>query len=120
MIEIRMCYIQPKPAGKEVRNSYVIEVATADVDGMRYETRSRSSGEAALARKLVEVGVPDQPWTSFTPTGTPALRGKSIHRLAQMTVVESDRRGLQAVRFQVHPLSSTASSAVPDFEGVVE
>lgn len=61
MIEIRMAFVQPKPAPRNLRNTYVVEVPTAEVDGQRYEARSRSSGEAALARVLVAAGVPDQP-----------------------------------------------------------
>jgi hypothetical protein len=35
---------------------------------------------------LAAAGVPDQPWQSFTATGTPTLRGRSLHRLAALTV----------------------------------
>jgi hypothetical protein len=51
-----------------------------------FVARSQSSCEAKLARMLVSVGVPDQPWQSFTASGTPSLRGRSLHRLAGLTV----------------------------------
>jgi hypothetical protein len=70
------------------------------VDGQRYEVRSRSSCEAALARMLVEAGLPDQPWQTINAAGAICLRDKSIYRLAQMTVEEPDDGRLRAARFR--------------------
>lgn len=114
-----MSFIQPKPAGSQ-RNSFVMEVASAVVEGHRYEARSRNSGEATLARILVEAGVPDQPWTSYTPTGTPALRGRSIHRLALTSIKEADGESLRVVRYQPHPLITAGARPASDPEDGVE
>jgi hypothetical protein len=80
MIEMRISHIPAKDT------SDPWEVATAVVDGRKFVARSQSSCEAKLARTLVAAGVPDQPWQSFSATRTPSLRGRSLHRLAGLTV----------------------------------
>jgi hypothetical protein len=80
MIEMRISHIPAKDT------SDPWEVATAVVDGRKFVTRPQASCEAKLASMLGAAGVPDQPWQSFTATGTPSLRGRSLHRLAGPTV----------------------------------
>ena len=86
---------------------------------LRHEARSRLSCEAALARVLVEAGVPDQPWQTVNVAGTVCLRGKSLHRLAQRTVVEPDNERLRQARFQPRPAVGTASLAASEAPEVV-
>ena len=53
----------------------------------------------AVARLLVAAGVEDQPWRTITRTGTPSLSGKSVHRLARIIAVETDK-GLRWARYR--------------------
>jgi hypothetical protein len=63
------------------------------VDGHKFVARSQSSScEVKLARMLVAAGVPDQPWQSLTATGVASLRGRSLLRLAGLTVRASTER----------------------------
>jgi hypothetical protein len=82
MIEMRIGFevAPPCPGGR--KNTYTMEIAAATVDGQRYEARSRSQCEAALAYKLVEAGVPDQSWQTVNDRGIVCLRGKSLRGLA--------------------------------------
>jgi hypothetical protein len=43
----------------------------------------------ALARVLVNAGVPDQPWQCVNDSGQRSVYGSSLHRLATRTVSEA-------------------------------
>jgi hypothetical protein len=87
------------------------EVASATVGGVDYSEASRSSCIAKLARALVAAGIPDQPWIAVAPTGTVALRGRSLHGIAKTTITESDRGGLARRIWHPHPGGSVASGS---------
>jgi hypothetical protein len=113
-IEIRVTHIPARGT------SDPWEVATAVVDGQEFTARSRSSCISALARLLVEAGVPDQPWQSVNAAGMVCLRGPSLHRLAGRTVSESDRGGLRAVKYQPRPPAAGGQERLPEVEPVAE
>jgi hypothetical protein len=71
------------------------DTASATVGSQSYCTQSRSSAVCKLCRLLRDAGVPDQPWMALTQNGTPSMRGRSIYAMADRTIGESDRRGLQ-------------------------
>jgi hypothetical protein len=64
-------------------------------NGARYEGRTtRSYGRSALcnaARELIDAGCPDDAWQMVGPEGDRRLFGGSVHRLAKLTVGESDK-----------------------------
>jgi hypothetical protein len=69
--------------------------ATATVDGTAYVAQSRSSAVCKLCRVLRDAGVPDRPWMAVTDTGTAIMRGRSIYGMAERSISEGDRAGLQ-------------------------
>lgn len=75
--------------------------ATCTWDGREYRVLTLSA-TAALARKLVADGCPDQPWEACTPDGTRSLHSRSLHAWARVTVREDDR-GARLHPFKEHP-----------------
>ena len=55
-----------------------------------------------LARELAAKGYGDYRLQSYSPTGTPSLRGL-VSVMAGLTVEESDKGGLRQRRFREHP-----------------
>src|SRR4029453_1961633 len=81
------------------------DLATAVVDGQRYEARSSAGAIFALCRQLVAAGVPDQPWESINSAapGVISMRGRSIHEAARLTVSEREGDGLRLERWAAYP-----------------
>lgn len=75
------------------------DTAAATVDGHFYRSRSRVSAVCDVARLLVAGGVPDGPWEAYAITGTLSLVGRSIHRMAELTIKDSGGR-LRWVKWQ--------------------
>jgi hypothetical protein len=75
--------------------------ATAVVDGQRYGARSSAGAIFALCRKLVAAGVPDQTYevVNTTAPGTVAMRGRSVHAAARLTVEQRDGQTPRLTRF---------------------
>ena len=84
--------------------------AEAIIDGRRYFARSRRGAPFALARVLVAAGIPDQP-VQVTHQG---LRGHlsyhSLHRMAELTIEESDRVSVRLGRYRERPDFSRGKS----------
>jgi hypothetical protein len=74
--------------------------ASASWDGVEFTTSTKSGACAALARRLVAAGCPDQPWEAYSPSGQRLLFGRSLHRLAATTLMEPDRGRLRRVRWK--------------------
>jgi hypothetical protein len=84
------------------------DLATASFGGRTYEARGRHGSACAVARLLVEAGCPDGPWQTVKRDGMVCLSGKSLHRLARLTVEEGPERGPQFVPWRgPHPRSSS-------------
>ncbi len=79
---------------------------------------SRHGATMALARALVAAGVPDGPWQAER-NGVPVLRGPSLHRLAGLTVIETEAGARGFGRFKPKPgdawnADSPAAMASPE------
>jgi hypothetical protein len=72
----------------------IVFITGCDARGHDFATHGsrRAASAAALARSLVSAGAPDQPWESYTPTGTRSLFGPSLHALARLSADESSMR----------------------------
>ena len=68
-------------------------------NGMVVETRGRRTPLYDLARKLEELGFGDWTLRSFTPEGTPSLKGK-VSVMAGLAVTERDRDGLRLEKYR--------------------
>ncbi len=100
----------PKAAPpKQNRSPPQTDIATATWNGQPFQARSASGATMALARQLLAAGCPDQPWLCLNADGQPILRGKSLHRLATLTLKETDR-GLSFGRYQERPDFSTGNA----------
>jgi hypothetical protein len=75
-------------------------LAETEIDGQRYEAKSRRGAAHELARALVAAGIPDQP-VRLTHEG---LRGEmrypSLHRMAGQTYVEGRTTILHRARYR--------------------
>jgi hypothetical protein len=69
------------------------EYARLGWKGVQHQAKSRSGAITALARKLVDNGMPDWPWQAVgvLDEDHDGLRcfGRSLHRLAGLTVVDT-------------------------------
>ncbi len=68
-------------------------------NGMVVETRDRRTPLYDLARKLDELGFGDWTLRSFTPEGTPSLKGK-VSVMAGLMVTERDRDGFRPEKYR--------------------
>jgi hypothetical protein len=78
--------------------------AEAIIDGQRYSARSRRGAPFALARVLVAAGIPDQ----RVQVTHKDLRGElryrsSLHRMAELTIEESNRVPVRQARYRERP-----------------
>lgn len=63
---------------------------------------SRDGATMALARRMVAAGAPDGPWQAIGPDRRARFYGRSLHRLALLTIAEGDS-GLRLVRWAARP-----------------
>jgi hypothetical protein len=80
-------------------------IAETSIDGSPYQARSHSSTPCALARKLVDAGIPDQPVRATQPGLAGHIEWRSLHTLATRTISESASTPIRAERWQ--PFSGT-------------
>jgi hypothetical protein len=73
--------------------------------GAEIEARSRSSATHALARKMVDAGIADQP-VEIWRNGRCALRYRSLHEMAKWTIEESATVPIRVARFRKIPISA--------------
>ena len=85
-------------------------------NGMVVETRGRRTPLYDLARKLEELGFGDWTLRSFTPEGTPSLKGK-VSVMAGLMVEESDRGGLKRRKYKPFPVGGAATQCDLGLEG---
>jgi hypothetical protein len=85
-------------------------------NGQVVETRGRRTPLYDLARKLEELGFGDWTLRSFTPEGTPSLKGK-VSVMAGLMVEESDKRGLRLRKFKPFPLGGATTQRDLGSEG---
>jgi hypothetical protein len=77
VLEIEISFIPVRKVNGNLQEPW--EVAAAVIDGKLITVRSRTSCECDLARRLVALGVPDQPWCSFVNTDErDALTGRVV------------------------------------------
>lgn len=81
------------------------------MDGVTYTARSRSGAPFALARSLVEAGVPNQPMTVIAHGLRGESRYRSIHEMAGWTIAESAAKPVHRVPWQ--PYEGEADAEVP-------
>ncbi len=67
------------------------DTAEANYAGQHFQAVSRNGVTMALARQLVAAGVPDGPWQARGIDGRERFTGRSLHRLAGLTVHDGDR-----------------------------
>ncbi len=96
MIEMTVVSLPASPLGDAAGP----DRATAMIGGRAFEAVSRSGAAMALARELVAVAVPDQPWQAAGVTGEVVYGGPSFHRLAGLTVSETADCGPRFGRHQ--------------------
>jgi hypothetical protein len=84
-------------------NDICYHEAETFIEDRRYSARSRRGAPFALARILLVAGIPDQP-VQVTNKG---VRGhmsyRSLHRMAELTIVENARRPVGLGRYQEWP-----------------
>ena len=80
------------------------------------EVKSRRTPLYDLARELEKRGCGEWRLESYTPTGTPSLRGL-IKVMAELTVEETDKGGLRLRKYRPFPLGRTATDAQVELEG---
>ncbi len=65
-------------------------IASAEVGGQRHEARHTGSAACALARALVDAGVPDQPMEVRQVGIAGVMTWPSMHRAAKLSVSEGN------------------------------
>ncbi len=80
------------------------------------ELRHKRTPLYDLARELEAQGYGDCRLESFTPTGTPSLRGL-VKVMAGLTVEETDKGGLRLRKYRPFPLGRSATDAQVELEG---
>jgi hypothetical protein len=97
-------------------NSGCVWLAECEIDGRRFEARSRHDAANALARELVAAGVADRP-LEVRFEGLPGyLRWGSIVAAAKRTFTEGNRP-LQCIRW-VAPQDAVQAIRAPPKQGV--
>jgi hypothetical protein len=76
--------------------------AIAEFGGQLYEAESRAGAVMALARELIAAGCPDQRWIAVGKKGAVRFRGPSLLRIAGLTIVEREQRGLAIVKWSAY------------------
>lgn len=97
-------YPEPVTGSRATTGGKQRDIATTHWGGKLWRVVSANGASMALARQLVEAGCPDQDFVTTTIDGQEALRGKSLHRWAQLMIVEGNR-GLRRVPFRQFPVS---------------
>lgn len=96
MIDMRLAEV---PARGTTAPAYS---AAAEWNGTTHSVTSRSEPACKLARLLVALGCPDQPWKA-SQGGTVVWRGRSLLGWAGMAVTEGDRMAPKFVKFVPMP-----------------
>jgi hypothetical protein len=91
------------------------DIAEAEHDRQPFRAVSRHGATMALARLLKAAGVPDGPWQAIGTDGRLRFYGPSLHRLAALTIADSDDGRLRVVPFArpSHWQDNAASAADP-------
>ncbi len=85
----------------------------------RFRAGHRHTPLYDLARELQTQGYGDCRLESFTPTGTPSLRGL-VKVMAGLTVEETDKGGLRLRKYRPFPLGRSATDSQVELEGTRE
>jgi hypothetical protein len=88
-------------------------VAEAEVDGRRFEARSRHGAANALARELVAAGLADQPLEIHYEGLAGTMCYLSFHAAAQLTFVENASTPLRRAPFREFGEASEGVGTVP-------
>lgn len=105
MIAIRLVQWLPSKKGRITGAPYP-DRATTTWNGKEYVRIDTHGAIFALARQLLSDGCPDQPWETYTETGTPSLSGPSLHRLAKLHIREDDG-GIHLMPYVPFPAQSS-------------
>jgi hypothetical protein len=73
------------------------------LDGVEHIAESRSGAPYALARVLVDIGIPDQPVETAGADGIVQMRFTSLHWMATRTIEESASTSIREGRYQERP-----------------
>ena len=76
-------------------------LASTTVDGVRHEARSRNGAPNALARKLADAGIADQPYQIMSERDPErvAVRGRSFMALSGWTYTEGATSPLRRIKW---------------------
>jgi hypothetical protein len=94
-----LVHCRPLPETR-TRNSSAAWLAECEVDGRRFEAKSRHGAPNELARRLVEAGVPDAPIEIHYDGLAGSMRYRSFHEAARWTFVESQSTPLRRGPFR--------------------
>ena len=90
-------YQYPDEEKRGVRGcTWVIE---CNIDGVNYSARSRSGAPYALARVLVEAGIPDQPLCVVSKGLKGETNYRSVYKTAEFTIGESANTPIYRTRW---------------------
>ncbi len=86
-----------------------------------FQTQSANGASMRLARELVAAGCPDQPWQAVGEDGQRRFFGKSLHRLAKLTLAEGADAALRFAPYVEYPtplFGRGQDGAEPDYLGM--
>jgi hypothetical protein len=114
-----LVHCRPLPETR-TRNSSAAWLAECEVDGRRFEAKSRHGAPNELARRLVEAGVPDAPIEIHYDGLAGSMRYRSFHEAARWTFVESQSTPLRRGPFrEFGEASKGAGTVLPGDRGCV-
>jgi hypothetical protein len=114
-----LVHCRPLPETR-TRNSSAAWLAECEVDGRRFEAKSRHGAPNELARRLVEAGVPDAPIEIHYDGLAGSMRYRSFHETARWTFVESQSTPLRRGPFrEFGEASKGAGTVLPGDRGCV-
>ena len=85
-----------------------IDRVSADWNGRTFEVEAKSGAICAIARQLVEAGCPDEAWQAERG-GQVAIRGKSLHGVAKLTVSDPDKGNVKFVKWVAREFPSAGA-----------
>ena len=97
-------------------NSGCVWLAECEVEGWRFEARSRHGAANALARELVAAGIADRPLEVLCNGVAGCLRWGSVAAAARRTYTEGNRP-LQCIRW-ITPQDAVQAIRAPPKQGV--
>ncbi len=88
-------------------------IAETFVEGAAYRARSHSSASCALARRLVEAGIADQPVRASQSGVVGFIEWPSLHAMATRTISESATLPIRSVKWREFSDAGFSEAALP-------